>query len=291
MKLIKLLAVVVIVLVLLAVLIPNLKNRAIAGGRGVGKALDEISSLNHLVGVAEAAADEAEDQVRDFTVQIAQSSAKRDSLAQDLEELEQTKQDKEEIARNRQRFLVENKNNKDDARYVSRGRSFSYSQVEQDVILRVEKLKTMDEAIEEKQNIVNGLNADIAVAETELANCHTALNEYRQQIESWQSKIDAAETRIKAQAITDAIGSNPLAKNTNLKDAMDALKNRFYKADALIRMRANRTLASENGQIIPDDDLPSRNALDVVNEYFGDSGTGSDVQSDEQLDLIPDSVN
>ncbi len=258
---------VAIVAVLGWTIVPNLGAHINARGKRVADYLDDKASLNTLVDIAKDEAEKCRGKIRNYHVNISRGEIKANLIAEDVEELKERKAGNEAILKKVKTVLA---NSQPGNSITVNNKSYTWEQVNQDALLRIDRCKALDTEIKEKEILLEGLSREIEEAKSQLVIATNKVNELTGKIQEWEAKIAAKQVEVQVSELVKAIKGDPLGSASGVTRAMNALQNRYLELEADLRVTRETAVGTGRGEIVDwEAEVGPRNATEAINAYFG----------------------
>ncbi len=265
----KILIIVVAVCILGAIasaVIPNLGAHISAKGERAAEYLDKKASLQELIDIAKKEVQKSLERISEYQMNISRCRIKANLIAEDVEELKERKAGNEAILKKAGKALKENQPG--DTITVN-NKSYTWEQVNQDALLRIDRCKTLDTEIKEKETLLDGLNREIEDAERQMVIAIDKTNQLTGKIQEWEIKIAVKEVEVEISELVKAIKGDPLGSTSGITRAMNALQDRYLELEANVRVARETAVGTGRDNIVDwEGDIAPRKAAEAIDAYF-----------------------
>jgi len=234
----------------------------------VGQWITDISSLEHIVKVAESKLKDAQENLGKYRFELAKAELAKEKLDKELNDLRERKAGEEAILREVQRVLKKNP-----GKIKVAGREYTLEEVREDALRRHNRCRALKTRIEEEAALMRSLSMRIENAKQRFSQCLAKINELKVKIREWQARIAAKQTAIKLAELTSALEGDPLAES-DVAEAINALREVETKYDAKLKTLGETALSQEE-TIVPWEKQNQPDVSKAISEYFKKGGKGS----------------
>jgi uncharacterized protein YoxC len=268
MKTISIIVVAVVILGLVGVfVVPNLFAHIGAKGETIANMLDRNASLEELIIIAKNGVEESRGRIREYHVNVSKGEIKANLIAEEVEELKETRASNEAILKKAKSALA---NSQRGDTITVNNKTHTWEQVNQDALIRINRCKSLKTVIKEKQTLLEGLSGEIEDAKAQLVDATGKVNELLGKIQEWEAKIAAKRVEVEVSEMVKAINGDPLGSASGVTRAMNALQDRYLELDSKIRVDRDTAAHDEDGKTVDwESELGPRDATEAIDNYFG----------------------
>ena len=265
----KLLVIVVAVLIVGAIasaVIPNLGAHITGKGKRIADYLDKKASLQELIDIAKDEVQKSLERISKYQMNISRCRIKANLIAEDVEELKERKVGNEAILKKAEKALKENQPG--DTITVN-NKSYTWEQVNQDALLRIDRCKVLNTETKEKEALLEGLSREIEEAKRQMVIAIDKTNQLTGKIQEWEIKIAVKQVEVEISELVKAIKGDPLGSASGVTRAMNALQDRYLELEAKASVARESAVGTGRGNIVDwEGDIAPRKAAEAIDAYF-----------------------